>query len=145
MFLGQYEHTIDDKGRMIIPARFRDLIADGAFITQGFEHNLMVLTASSFQQISDRINRMSMTDPTARQLRRLLYSHADRLEVDRAGRILIPAFLREAAELTSNAFVVGVGDHFEIWSPEWWGKQDVLLQDSDANAQRFAALDLSPQ
>jgi MraZ protein len=145
MFLGQYEHTIDEKGRLTIPSRYRDLLQDGAYITQGFEQNLMVLTAAAFDHISNRVNRMSMTDPIARQLKRLIFSHADRVEVDRAGRILIPQFLRTSAQLDGAAIMVGVGDYFEIWSPEQWQEQNSLLQDGEANAQRFAALDLSVQ
>jgi MraZ protein len=145
MFLGQYEHTIDEKGRLTIPSRYRDLLQDGAYITQGFEQNLMVLTAAAFDHISNRVNRMSMTDPIARQLKRLIFSHADRVEVDRAGRILIPQFLRSSAQLDGAAIMVGVGDYFEIWSPEQWQEQNSLLQDGEANAQRFAALDLSVQ
>ena len=145
MFLGQYEHTIDEKGRLTIPSRYRDLLQDGAYITQGFEQNLMVLTAAAFDHISNRVNRMSMTDPIARQLKRLIFSHADRVEVDRVGRILIPQFLRTSAQLDGAAIMVGVGDYFEIWSPEQWQEQNSLLQDGEANAQRFAALDLSVQ
>ncbi len=143
MFLGQYEHTIDEKGRLTIPARYRDLLQNGAFITQGFDENLMVLTADSFEQIYERINRMSMTNPTARQLKRLIFAHADRVEVDRAGRFLIPQFLRQSAQLEGTAILVGVGDYFEIWSPELWNEENATLQDAEANGQRFAALDLS--
>lgn len=143
MFLGQYEHTIDEKGRMTIPARFRELLQEGAFITTGFDRNLMVLTADSFEKIYDRVNHLSMTDPIARQLKRLIFANADRLEFDRAGRILIPQKLREAVQLTSEAVVLGVGDYFEIWSPNLWQQQNELLSDTEANAQRFSALDLS--
>lgn len=143
MFLGQYEHTVDEKGRMIIPARYRDLLQDGAFITTGFDHNLMVLTTASFDKVRDRLSVMSLTDPTARQLKRLMFANAERVEVDRAGRVLIPQYLRDAAGLQGAAVVVGVGDYFEIWAPENWDKQNDDLNDKDANAQRFAALDLS--
>lgn len=143
MFLGQYEHTIDEKGRMTIPARFRDLLQNGAYITTGFDHNLMVLTADSFEKIYDRVNHLSMTDPTARQLKRLIFSNADRVEIDRAGRILIPQKLRETVQLKTDAVVLGVGDYFEIWSPDLWLQQNELLNDTEANAQRFSALDLS--
>lgn len=143
MFLGQYDHTVDDKGRMTIPVRYRDLLQDGAFVTIGFDRNLMVLTAASFDKVREQISMMSLTDNTARQLRRLMFSNADRVEVDRAGRVLIPQYLRDAVGLTGTAIVVGVGDYFEIWAPEHWNKQNEQLTDTEANAQRFAALDLS--
>ncbi len=143
MFLGQYSHNLDGKGRLIIPARFRELLANGAYVTQGFDRNLMVLTPESFERIYQRVNEMSITDPAARQLKRLIFAAADRVEADRAGRIRIPQFLREIAGLNNGAIVVGVGDYFEIWAPETWQAQTTLLQDVDANSERFAALDLS--
>lgn len=143
MFMGQYLHTLDDKGRLTIPARYRDLLAEGAYITQGFDHNLMVWSVPSFQAISQRVNTMSITDPTARLLRRLIFSAGEKVEVDRAGRILIPHFLRKTIELDGEAVVVGVGEYFEIWSPAFWDTQLAQLQDADANAQRFIAFDIS--
>lgn len=144
MFLGQYRHNFDTKGRLTIPARFRELLTDGAYITRGLEQNLMVLTAPEFEAITRRMNQTSITDPTARDLKRLLFSTADRVEPDGNGRILIPQYLRELAGLDSEAFLVGVGDFFEIWSPEGWEEKMALLNDTEANAQRFIGLDLSP-
>jgi MraZ protein len=145
MFLGQYQHNIDSKGRLTIPARFRELlVAEGAYVTQGFDNNLMVLTVPTFTQIYQRVNRMSMTDPMARLLKRLIFSTADRVDVDKVGRILIPQFLRDAVELDGEAVIVGVGDYFEIWSTNIWQDQIAQLKDVEANAQRFMALDLSP-
>ena len=144
MFLGQYRHNFDTKGRLTIPARFRELLTDGAYITRGLEQNLMVLTAPEFEAITRRMNQTSITDPTARDLKRLLFSTADRVEPDGNGRILIPQYLRELAGLDSEAFLVGVGDFFEIWSPEGWDEKMALLNDTEANAQRFIGLDLSP-
>jgi MraZ protein len=143
MFLGQYRHSFDTKGRLTIPARFREQLTNGAFVTQGFELNLMVLTARAFETITQRVNQTSLTDPTARDLKRLLFSTADRVSPDNNGRILIPQFLREIAGLDSEAVLVGVGDYFEIWSPEQWDEKMALLKDTDANAQRFVGLDLS--
>lgn len=143
MFLGQYTHTIDPKGRLSVPARFRELLEPGAYITQGFEQNLMVLTAEAFERLSARVNQMSLTDPTARQLKRLLFATADRVEVDGSGRIRIPQFLREVAGLNGEAVIVGVGDYFEIWSSPAWQPKAAELQDTDGNAQRFAAFELS--
>lgn len=142
MFLGQYRHTIDNKGRLTIPARFRELLEDGAYITQGFDRNLMVLRSPSFEGISRRVNQLSMTDPAVRELRRLIFSTADRADVDRSGRILIPQFLREVAQIDNEVVVVGVGDYFELWAPVIWGKQLNQLQDAESNAQRFSAFDL---
>jgi MraZ protein len=143
MFLGQYEHAIDEKGRLTIPARYRELLENGAYITQGFDQNLIVMTSPTFEQIYQRVNQMNLADPLARQLKRLIFSNADRLEVDKAGRILIPSFLRQPCQLDNAAVIVGSGAYFEIWSPEAWKKQSEQLLNPEANQQRFAILDLS--
>jgi MraZ protein len=141
MFLGRYSHNLDDKGRLTVPARFRELLEpDGAFIMQGFDHNLMILPSATFHNLSDKVHRMSMTNPDARLLRRLLYASAERVEVDRAGRILIPQFLRQSAGLETGVMIVGNGDYFELWSPEYWQVQDSQLQDAESTATRFADL-----
>jgi MraZ protein len=143
MFLGQYQHSLDDKGRLTIPAAFRDALGEGAFVSQGFDRNLMVMTAAYFQQVYERINAMSITDPAARMLRRLLLSNAYQVEVDKSGRILLPQNLRTFLALNGEAILVGQGEYFEIWTPGEWGRQMQTLQDSEANSQRFATLDLS--
>lgn len=145
MFLGQYQHNVDSKGRLTIPARYRDMLADGAYVTQGFEGNLMVMTVSAFGMITKRVKQMSITDPKARLLRRLFYSNGERVDVDKAGRILIPQFLRNTAGLNGEAVVVGVGDYFEIWSPEAWADQATILEDADSNAERFIAFDITSE
>lgn len=145
MFLGQYQHTLDNKGRLTIPARYRDLLNDGAYLTQGFDRNLMVMTVSAFEALSRRVNSMSITDSRARLLRRLLFSNGEQVDVDKAGRILIPQFLRQSASLDSDAIVVGGGDYFEIWSPGHWAEQAVRLNDAEANADLFSIFDISAE
>ncbi len=142
MFLGRYEHNIDDKGRLTIPVRFRDLLVDGAYITQGFDRNLMVLTPDSFDHVYSYINQISLTDPDARSLKRLIFSSAEHVEVDKVGRVLLPQHQREFAHISNQAILVGNGDYFEIWSPEQWSRQNEALQNSEANEHRFAAFNL---
>lgn len=143
MFLGQYEHSIDEKGRMTIPFRYRELLAEGAYITRGFDQNLMVLTAASFQKMSAKVSQQSITDPNARALKRLIFAHADAVDVDKVGRILIPQYLRDDAQLNGSAMVIGVSDHFEIWAPTLWAKQLELLNDPEVNSARYSYLDLT--
>ena len=92
MFLGQYRHTLDAKGRLIIPVRYRELLVDGAYVTRGFDRNLMVLKESSFSQVSERLNSLSLTDDNARKLKRFIFGNADWVELDKTGRIRIPQF-----------------------------------------------------
>ena len=105
MFLGNFQHNLDDKGRLMIPARFREMLEGGAYITQGFDKCLMVMTEDYFKQVYERIEAMNLADPTARLLRRLILSNAYPVEVDKVGRILVPQNLRaflgiENGELT---------------------------------------------
>lgn len=141
--MGQYRHSLDEKGRLTIPARYRDMLLDGAVLTQGFDHNLMVWPAAVFHVIAQRVSQMRITDSDSRLLRRLLFSSGEQVDVDKAGRILIAQFLRDQAGLDGDAMVVGAGDYFEIWSPKSWNDQIEELKNSDANAMRFAAFDLS--
>jgi MraZ protein len=142
MFLGQYSHSIDEKGRMIVPARFREKLDGSIYLTQGFDQNLRVLPEGIFISIYERVTEMSSTNPTARQLRRLIFSTAQQVDIDSSGRILIPKYLRDVALLQDEAIIVGVGEALEIWSPNAWESQNQLLQDADANAERFAALEV---
>lgn len=144
MFLSQFQHNLDDKGRLMIPARYRDLLAAGAFITQGFDKCLMVMTDAYFKEVYERINNMNMADASARMLRRLILSNAYPVEVDKVGRILVPQNLREFLGVSSGELTVaGQGDYFEVWTPADWKSQMDNLQDVEANQQRFATLDLS--
>jgi MraZ protein len=146
MFLGQYQHNLDDKGRLMIPARYRDLLAAGAFITQGFDRCLMVMTDAYFQDVYARISSMNMADSSARMLKRLILSNAYPIEVDKVGRILVPQNLREFLAINSGELIVaGQGEYFEVWTPAEWNTQLEKLQDVEANEQRFATLDLSNQ
>jgi len=143
MFLGQYQHTLDEKGRITIPARFRDLLADGAYVTQGFDQNLKLQTEPAFEAMAAKVNHLSETNPKIRKLRRLFFASAGRVELDSLGRVLIPQYLRDFAGLNKEAMIVGVGESIEIWSPGAWQKQLDELSDPEANAQQFAELDLS--
>jgi MraZ protein len=143
MFLGQFQHNLDEKGRLMIPARFRELLAAGAFITQGFDRCLMVMTDVYFKQVYDRISAMNLADPMARLLRRLILSNAYPVEIDKVGRILLPQILRESILLDGEAILAGQGEYFEVWNPAEWNAQMAQLQDIETNNQRFATLDLS--
>ena len=124
MFLGQYEHTVDEKGRMTIPSGYRDLLDGSAYVTRGFDQNLLVLPPDKFHQLAESISDASMTGSDGRDFRRWIFSSASRVDVDKAGRILIPQFLRTFAGLDSDAVVVGNGTYFEIWSADQWRQHE---------------------
>lgn len=143
MFLGQYRHNLDSKNRLTVPARYREPLAEGAYVTRGFDGNLMVYTAADFGQISQQASETSVTDQSARQLKRLLFANADFITIDKSGRMLIPDFLRQIAGLENEVVLAGMGDHLEIWSPDRWMNQMEILDNPEANAERFASLNIS--
>ncbi len=143
MFLGQYSHSVDAKGRLTIPVRFRSALASGAFVTQGFDRNLIVYTTDSFDRLAQRAAQLSATDPEARAVRRVIFGGATEVELDAVGRILIPPFLREYAGLDGETTVVGAGEYFEIWRAEAWDAELVAVTDPDTNARRFTQFNLS--
>jgi len=144
MFLGQFYHNLDDKSRLTVPARYRDyLVPGGAYIMQGFDQNLIVLPSEIYEEIYHKIRQMSFTDPKVRALKRLIFSTAEHVEVDKAGRILISQFLRAFAGLETALVVVGNGDYFELWSPETWKTERDQLLDTQMNSDRFAVFNLA--
>lgn len=142
MFLGQFYHSVDEKGRLTIPAGYRDEFVDGVYVTQGFDRNLRLLTTPTFQEMSEKVVRLSETNPKIRKLRRLFFATAGRVELDRLGRVLIPQFLRDFACLEKEAVIVGVGNFIEIWSPVSWQEQLQEISDTEANAFQFIDHDL---
>ncbi|MFZ2094995.1 MAG: division/cell wall cluster transcriptional repressor MraZ, partial [Anaerolineales bacterium] len=142
---GEYRHSIDNKDRLTVPVRYRELMEEGAYIMRGLDRNLMVLTTKAFEAISQRLDQKSFTDPLTRDLRRLFFGSASRLEIDKVGRILLPDFLCKIANLTSekDAVLVGQGSYFEIWSTDEWALQQQALEEPEANKERFKVLDLS--
>ena len=142
MFLGQYHHSLDSKDRLTVPARFREFLGNFIFVTMGLDKNLLVLTEASFLAMSQSLQDKSLTDPLTRDLRRLIFANASQLDIDNAGRILIPKYLRDVVGINNEVVLVGQFDYIEVWAPEEWNKRMQLMQD-ETNAQRFVALDLA--
>lgn len=141
MFLGEYEHTVDDKGRMAIPAKFRAGLAEGLVVTRGFDQNLLVYPMTVWRELAARINALPMSQPAARNLRRLLFGSAADVEIDKQGRILLPANLREYAGITGEAVVAGLDTFIEIWSNERWAAVIATFPaEGAAIAEQVAAL-----
>ena len=115
-------------------------LAGGAFMTQGFDRNLQVLTANAFQEIYRRVTSLNIADPLARLLLRLILGTATEMGVDKSNHLMIPENLKEYANLQGNILLVGQGDYFEIWSPDLWTRQEVQLRDAETNSARFSLL-----
>jgi MraZ protein len=141
VFLGRHGHNLDEKGRLALPARYRDELRDGVVITRGFDNCLLVYPMAAWAPLAERVSALSIGDPDVRLLRRMLFANATDLMLDRQGRILVPAELRTHAGLEREAIVVGMHSFIEIWSPEGWAAQDELVERDGASiAEKLAAL-----
>jgi MraZ protein len=141
VFLGRHGHNLDEKGRLALPARYRDELRDGVVITRGFDNCLLVYPMVAWAPLAERVSALSIGDPDARLLRRMLFANATDLMLDRQGRIIIPAELRTHAGLEREAVVVGMHSFIEIWSPDGWAAQDEMVERDGASiAEKLAAL-----
>jgi len=118
--MGQYSHTLDAKGRLTIPKRYRAELADGLVITQGNKQHLVIHPATRWAMLAEKTAQMSLTSESADAYRRQLYTLASEVTLDTMGRILIPAFLREFAKIEDEVIIAGVNTYIEIWNPEAW-------------------------
>ena len=141
MFLGRYAHNMDAKGRLAIPARYRDALAAGLILTRGIDRCLALYPLEAWRPLAEKVAALPLTDADARNFRRLVFAEAVDLNLDGQGRILIPPDLRRYAELEREAFVVGVDASIEIWSPARWAAIESSLDTNAAEiAQRLASL-----
>jgi MraZ protein len=124
----------------MVPNAFRAQLSGGVFMTQGFDRNLQVLTANAFQEIYRRVMSLNIADPLVRSLLRLVLGTATEMGVDKNNLLIIPEHLKEFANLHENAFLIGQGDYFEIWTPELWTRQETQLRDAEMNSSRFSLL-----
>lgn len=132
MFVGQHEHTLDDKGRLAIPVRFRGELAEGLYLTAGVDRCLVILTPQAWQATAEGIASLPWLSPEARQVQRNLFALATHLVPDKLGRIVIPQYLRAHASLRSDVIVAGVFDRIEVWDREAWQRlrDDFLEKDA---------------
>lgn len=138
MFLGQYERSIDEKGRLAIPTEFRASLGTGAVLTRSFDNCLCIYPAPKWETFARAVDDLPQVRPEVRDLARSLFGSAVLCEFDRQGRLSVPAFLRDYAGLTSEAVVVGVNSRVEIWRREAWVQQQNAF--ADEGAQLAAAL-----
>ena len=120
MFIGEYHHTIDDKGRIIIPAKFRDELGSNFVVTRGIESCLFVYPNKNWDQICEKLNSLPFTRKDARIFNRFFMSGATNVELDKQGRINIAAPLISHANLEKDCVIIGTGDRLEIWSSKDW-------------------------
>lgn len=133
MFSGEYEHSLDAKGRVIVPSKFREALGSVFYITKGLDRNLLVFSTDAWNVFYEKLSKLPMADKNARGFSRLFLSGATECEADKQGRILLPSTLRNYAGITKDVTIIGNGDKIEIWSRENWNSYiDALDPDSVA-------------
>ena len=141
MFLGEYEHTVDDKGRLTIPAKFREELEGGVVITRGLDGCLWAYTRSEWEVLAEKISKLPTTNPAARDFARFMFANAFDSIPDRQGRVLIPQNLRDHADIQNETVVIGVMNRVEIWRPDKWAEvSNRVGQDTDAVAAQLQDL-----
>ena len=120
MFIGEYHHTIDEKGRIIIPAKFRDTLGKEFIITRGIENCLFVYSLQNWANITNKLSSLPFTKKDARTFNRFFMSGATDVELDKQGRVNISKPLIDYASLIKDCVIIGTGDRLEVWSQESW-------------------------
>lgn len=128
MFMGQYSHSIDDKGRLIMPSKYREQLGKEFVVTKGSEGCLFVYPLDEWKKIEARISQMSLNGKEGRLFMRLFFSSAASLELDKQGRVIIPASLKSHAGLKKDVELIGSVSHIEIWDKDNW---DAYIKDAN--------------
>lgn len=142
MFMSEYNHSIDAKGRMIVPAKFREALGNDFVVTQGLDGCLFVFPNSEWQVFEEKLRGLPVSNKDARKFTRFFLAGAASVELDSQGRILLPAVLRNFAGLEKEAVVVGVGSRVEIWDKTRW-ENCTSFDDMDEIAEHMADLGIS--
>ena len=130
MLMGEYNHTIDAKGRLIVPETFREILGDEFVVTKGLDNCLFVYPNDEWQKFEEKLQTLPLTNKNARQFTRFFLAGAASVEVDKQGRILLPSVLREFAGLEKDVVLVGVASRIEIWSRDRWN-ESISTYDDD--------------
>ena len=144
MFMGEYNHTIDAKGRLIVPAKFREILGDNFIVTKGLDGCLFVYPNDEWTRFEEKLKSLPLTNKNARQFTRFFLAGAAACGVDKQGRILLPQVLREFASLEKDVVLVGVASRIEIWSRERWDESmNTYDGDMDEVAENMESLGFS--
>ena len=141
MFMGEYNHTVDTKGRLIVPSKFREQLGDEFVVTKGLDGCLFVYSKSEWENIEEKFRNVPLTTKDARKFARFFFAGAASCEVDKQGRILLPVVLREYAGIEKDVVSVGVFNRVEIWDKDKWQESN-SYDDMDEIAEHMADLGL---
>lgn len=142
MFKGQYRHTLDDKGRLVVPTKFRESLKDGAVITIGYDGCLTIYTAEGWKRCVDELLSKPMTSLAVRKSMRVLTGNASDIELDKSGRVNIPDYLLSDAGISKDVTIIGLGSVVEVWATDRWLKeQEKDKEEFESNAEQLYFLD----
>ncbi|MBQ9765931.1 MAG: division/cell wall cluster transcriptional repressor MraZ [Lachnospiraceae bacterium] len=125
MLMGEYNHTIDAKGRLIVPSKFREILGDEFVVTKGLDGCLFVYPDEEWKKFEEKLAGLPLAKADARKFARFFLAGATTCEVDKQGRILLPSILREFAALEKDVVLIGVSKRIEIWSKEKWNEVNI--------------------
>ena len=138
MFIGEYIHNIDEKGRLAVPVKFRGRLASGAIVTKGLDNCLSLYPEEAWDKQSEKLVNLPQTQSKSRAYARFILSGAFNVEIDKQGRVVLPATLRQYAGIKNQVIVTGLGDHVEIWSTKVWEEyRSNIEKDSDGIAEEL--------
>ena len=141
MFIGEYKHTIDEKGRMAVPAKFRGTLGERSIITRGLEKCLFIFNASEWEEFAKKLVALPMAQANSRAFARFILGGAMEVELDSQGRILLPDYLRTYAHLKKQAVVTGLYNRIEVWDEDAWNTYKAETEShSDEIAERLSEL-----
>lgn len=133
MFIGEYNHTVDEKGRLAVPAKFRTELAKGAVVTKGLENCLFLYTKKDWQELAEKIAKLPISQSSSRAFSRFLLAGAMEAELDKQGRIVLPDYLRKYAGLNKKVVVNGLYNRIEIWDEIAWAKYKAATEKDSGN------------
>ncbi|MFA5933968.1 MAG: division/cell wall cluster transcriptional repressor MraZ [Candidatus Paceibacterota bacterium] len=141
MLIGEYIHTLDDKNRLSLPAKFRKEMGKQIVVTPGLDQCLFVFTMKEWEKISSRLSESSLLQADNRSFNRFMFGGAQQVDVDAIGRILLPDFLRDRAHLKSKVVLIGVQSRVEIWNEKAWTEyKQIVEKQADALAEKLGAV-----
>lgn len=139
MFIGEYSHTIDEKGRMAIPSKMRRDIGSGAIVTRGIDNCLWLFPKKEWQTLAEKLSNLPLSDANSRAFSRLMLAGAMEVEFDSQGRILLPGYLKSFAGLKKSAVIAGLFNRLEIWDREKWQEYKQISEKATDQIARHMA------
>ncbi|MBP9864364.1 division/cell wall cluster transcriptional repressor MraZ [Patescibacteria group bacterium] len=141
MFIGEFHHTLDDKGRLAVPVKFRAQLSEGAVVTRGLDRSLFLYPKEAWNTLAAKIAALPLGQADTRAFARLMLAGAMDVEVDKSGRVMVPEYLRTYAGLTKNVVVTGMYDRLEIWDEAAWTTYSALTQKESTDiAERLGSV-----